>query len=56
MGSVELQIGRSHGLELVGLLPEELCDVGEEVLEGPVFGRSAFGVPEVREETGAWGA
>jgi hypothetical protein len=51
VGSVELEIGGSHGLQLVGLLPEQLRDVGEEVLEAPVLGRSALGIAEVREET-----
>jgi hypothetical protein len=53
VGSVELEIGGAHGLQLVGLLPEQLRDVGEELLEAPVVGRSALGIPEVREETGA---
>jgi hypothetical protein len=53
MGSVELEIGGSHRFQLVGLLPEDLRDVGEEVLEGPVFGRSPLGIPEVGEKAGA---
>jgi hypothetical protein len=52
--SIELEIRGSHALQLVGLLPDDLGHVGEEVFEGPVVGRRALGIPEVCEETGAW--
>jgi hypothetical protein len=53
MRSVELDIGGSHALQLVGLLPDDLRHVGEKVFEAPVVGRRALGIPEVGEETGA---
>ena len=53
VGRVELKVRRSHCLELVRFLPENLCNVGEKVLERPILRRSAARIPEVREEAGA---
>src|SRR5207244_7246854 len=49
---VELDVRCAETHELVDLLPQQLGDVGEEVLDARVRGGRTLGIAEVREE--AW--
>ena len=53
MRRVELDVRRAQADELVDLLPQDLGDVAEELLQVRVRGSRALGIPEVREQARA---